>query len=295
MKPPRFEYHDPASPREAAQILADAGGDGKVLAGGQSLMPMLNMRLARPSVLVDVHRLDELSYVRRDNGHLAVGAVTTHAAVLASAEARAACPLLPLALPLVGHAAIRNRGTVGGSLAHADPNAELPAVALTLDATFVAESVRGRRELPASDFFVSWFTPALEPDELLVEVRFEAQPPAAGSAFEEVARRHGDFAQVGIAATLELGPGDVPRDVRLTSFATGPTPVRLIAAEAELDGRPLSEESLDAAARAASAAVEPVDDVHATADYRREVLARLLRRAVRAAAEDSRARRGVTA
>jgi carbon-monoxide dehydrogenase medium subunit len=287
MKPPRFDYADPSSVDEALQLLSDEDSDPKVLAGGQSLMPVLNMRMAQPGVLVDIHRISELDYVERRNGELAIGAVTPDAAALASPEVQAACPLLPQALRFVGHAAIRNRGTVGGSLAHADAAAELPAVAITLDATIVAASVRGRREVPAAEFFLSWFTTALDLDELLVEVRFTAQPAAAGSSFMEVARRHGDFAQVGIAVTLVRGDGDVMTGVRLTSFATGPAPTRLRAAEAELEGRQLSEEAVTAAGRAARAEIDPVADVHASADYRRDVLASLLERAVRAAAADS--------
>jgi carbon-monoxide dehydrogenase medium subunit len=291
VKPPRFEYADPAALDDALRLLAERGSDAKVLAGGQSLMPMLNMRLARPELLVDINRVPELDYLERRNGELAIGALARHHTVAVAPEAADACPLLALALPFVGHPAIRHRGTVCGSLAHADPAAELPAVATALGATMVTRSTRGERTIGVDEFFRSWFTTALEPDELLAEVRLPVQPPTQGSAFLEVARRHGDFAQVGIAVTLGIDREAV-RGVRLVAFAVGPAPVRLRAAEAALEGSAPADEVLEAATAAARDEVSPTSDIHSSADYRRTVLGVLLKRAVRAAADDARAREG---
>ena len=289
MKPPRFEYAAPTSLAEALELLAEHGDNAKVLAGGQSLMPMLNMRLARPAVLIDVNRIPDLDYIRRSGDDVAIGALARHHDAAVSAEVTQACPLLACALPHVGHPAIRYRGTICGSLAHADPAAELPAVATALGATMVARSVRGVRSIAVADFFRSWFTTALEPDELLVEVRLPAQSAESGSAFLEVARRHGDFAQVGIAATVR-SDGDRLSDVRLVAVAAGPVPVRLHQAEAVLEGRTPGDEVL--AAELAGVEVAPSSDIHSSAEYKRTVLGVLLRRAVRAAVDDSRSRGG---
>jgi carbon-monoxide dehydrogenase medium subunit len=289
MKPPRFEYAAPSTVEESARLLAEAGGDAKVLAGGQSLMPMLNMRIARPDLLVDLNGVGGLDSIEADDGELVMGALVRHHDAATSDAVAASCPLIARAMPFVGHAAIRHRGTVVGSLAHADPAAELPAVAAALGATMVAASTRGERRISCDDFFRSWFTTALEPDELLTQVRFPAQHPSAGSSFAEVARRHGDFAQAGVAATLRVD-GDVLRDVRLAALAVAPAPRRLTAAEAVLEGAPLGEELLEDAGAAAAAEVDPGSDMHSSADYRRRTLAALVARAVRDAADESRGR-----
>jgi carbon-monoxide dehydrogenase medium subunit len=291
LKPPRFEYADPDTVDDAVKLLAGAGDSAKVLAGGQSLMPMLNMRLARPDLLVDVNRIAELRYVRSENGELRVGALATHHDVATSAEAASAAPLLVQALRFVGHPAIRNRGTVCGSIAHADPAAEAPAVASALGATMVARGAAGERSIPADEFFRSWFTTALAADELLVELRIPVQRPENGSGFVEVARRFGDFAQVGVAATA-IDDGDALHDVRLVGLAVGEAPARLRSAESALEGRPLDGESVAAAGDAAQDDVSPSSDIHSSMDYKRAVLRVLLQRAVRAAAADSRRRQG---
>lgn len=289
MKPPRFAYVAATTVDQAVRSLHDLGSEAKVLAGGQSLMPMLSMRLARPDALVDVNRVPGLDSITRHNGELVLGALVRHHDAATSAVVAEACPLLTQALPFVGHPSIRHRGTVAGSLAHADPAAELPAVALALGATMVATSVRGERRIASDDFFHSWFTTALEPDELLTEVRFRAQPADTGSSFLEVARRHGDFAQVGIAAILRVQDG-LLRDPRLVAVSAGPVPVRLLAAEAALADQPLGDASIAAAARAAAEEIQPGSDVHSPAGYKRAALRALLARAVGAAADDSMAR-----
>jgi carbon-monoxide dehydrogenase medium subunit len=289
VKPPRFAYVAATTVDQAVRSLHELGSEAKVLAGGQSLMPMLSMRLARPDALVDVNRVPGLDSITRHNGELVLGALVRHHDAATSAVVAEACPLLTQALPFVGHPSIRHRGTVAGSLAHADPAAELPAVALALGATMVATSVRGERRIASDDFFRSWFTTALEPDELLTEVRFRAQPADTGSSFLEVARRHGDFAQVGIAATLRVQDG-LLRDPRLVAVSAGPVPVRLLAAEAALADQPLGDASIAAAATAAAEEIQPGSDVHSPADYKRAALRALLARAVGAAADDSMAR-----
>ena len=286
MKPPRFEYVAPGTLDEAVRSLDALGPGAKVLAGGQSLMPMLSMRLARPDALVDLNGVAGMDALRRDDGELVVGAMVRHHDAATSPVVAGACPLLTRALPFVGHAAIRHRGTISGSVAHADPAAELPAVAVALGATMVATSVRGTRSITAEAFFESWFTTALEPDEVLTEIRFPVQEPAAGSSFKEIARRHGDFAQAGVAATVRLD-GDVVADARLVALAAGPAPVRLRAAERALTGRVLDADVLGAAGAAAADEVRPGSDVHSPAGYKRAVLGTLVARAVREAADEA--------
>ena len=232
MKPPPFAYFAPTSVQEAAQLLAEHGDDAKVLAGGQSLIPLLSLRLARPAVLVDLNGVDELSFIDA-NGSTTIGAMTRHRTVERSAVVAVNVPLLAAAVPYIGHAAIRTRGTVGGSLSHADPAAELPAVALALDATFVARSAKGgEREIAAVDFFAGYFTTALEPDEVLTSIRFPNAAPGTGVSVQEMARRHGDFAMV--AAAVSLAPDG---DARIALINVGDRPVRATEAEAALQAR----------------------------------------------------------
>jgi len=291
MKPPPFTYHRPATLDEALDLLGEYGDEAKVLAGGQSLMPLLSLRLAHPAHLIDINRIDgKLSQVAQLDGGLSVGALVRQRAAEASAVVRAGCPLLAEALPLIGHTQIRNRGTVCGSLAHADPASELPAVALALDAEMVAQShARGTRTIAAGAFFRGYLTTALEPDELLTEVRLRAWPAGTGWSFQEVTRRHGDFALVGVAAALRLAPDGTCQDVRLAAIGAGPGPLRGSSAEAVLRGQPFSPESITAAAQALGQAVDPASDVQATAAYRRHVTVVLARRALEEAATRARA------
>jgi carbon-monoxide dehydrogenase medium subunit len=201
VKPPPFTYVAPESLDEAVAALAEHGEDAKVLAGGQSLIPLLSLRLARPTALIDLNRVTSLSSIEV-NGSTTIGAMTRHRAVERSADVASHVPLLAAAVPYIGHAAIRTRGTIGGSLAHADPAAELPAIALALDATFEARSVRGTRTIEASDFFDGYFTTALEVDEILTQVTFPHAAPSTGVSVQEMARRHGDFAMVAVVASV---------------------------------------------------------------------------------------------
>lgn len=283
MKPPRFAYHAPESVDEAVALLARYGGDARVLAGGQSLVPMLNFRLVAPAALIDLRRLDALVYVREDGGTVAIGAMTRQRAAEGSPVVAQRLPLMREALRWVGHLPTRSRGTVGGSIAHADPSAELPAIFLALDGEAVAVGANGRRTIGAEAFFQSFFTTALEPVELLAEVRFRAMPAGTGHAVEEFARRKGDFAIVGIAATVAK-QGSRAGDVRVVAFGASATPVRLRAAEAALSGRDIDRAALDRAADAARGEVDPVADNNASAEYRRHLTGVLVARAVARAA-----------
>ena len=287
MKPAKFEYHAPGTADEAVALLTRYGGDAKVLAGGQSLVPMLNFRLARPAALVDVNRIPALAYIREDNGTVAFGAMTRQRTIEFSPVVAARLPLLREATRWVGHLPIRSRGTIGGSLAHADPSAEYPAVLTALDGEVVVQSPRGRRTVKAGQLFETYLTTTLALDDLLVEVRLPAMPAGAGYAFEEFARRHGDFAIVGIAAML-VRDGKRCATARLAAAGAGPVPIRLRAAEEILEADGLGDSALEAAAARAAELVQPDSDVHASAEYRchltRVLTARAIKRALSVAA-----------
>ena len=287
MKPPPFAYVDPYNVAEALDALGEYGDEGKVLAGGQSLVPLLNMRLAQPRVLIDLNRIAELDFIaaRIGNGSpgMAFGAMTRQRSVEDAQDSLAHLPMLQEAISWVGHPQIRNRGTVGGSIAHADPAAELPVVFRALDGVATVCSRRGSRTIPASDFFVYTFTPALEADEMLVDVWFPLPAPRTGQAFVEVARRHGDFALVAVAASLTLDEQAVCTDVRIAIGGAAPTPVRATRAEDALRGRRAGLELFRHAGELAAEDVEPTADVHADAAYRREVAAVLSYRALKLA------------
>lgn len=281
MKPAPFDYAAPTSLDEAVKLLAANEGEAKVLAGGQSLMPLLNMRLARPGLLVDLARIPGLDYVREEPGAVVIGAMARQRALERFAPASKLTPLLSAALEHVAHPQNRNQGTVCGSLAHADPAAELPAVALALDATFRVVGPGGSRDVAARDFFVTYLTTVLEPSEVLAEVRFPAQGPRTGWAFDEVARRHGDFAMCGVSTTVTLDTAGAVADSRVVLFGVGATPLRAPSAEKALLGQKPSETLFtEAAARVNDAIDEPLSDVHATAEYRRHVAKALTARAL---------------
>jgi len=279
MKPAPFRYVAPRSVDETLALLAEHGAEGKILAGGQSLVPLLNMRLARPQVIVDINGIRSLAYIRRKDDHLHVGALTRQRAVEESATVRRQVPLLGEAIRFVGHPQIRTRGTVGGSLAHADPSAELPAVAAALDAELVVRSPSGERALSPGEFFAGYLTTALEPTDLLTEIRFPLLPERTGTAFVEVARRHGDFALVGVAAVVRRSDGTIA-EARLAFTGVGPGPVRARGAEGRLAGSAGTSRVFADAAREAAARLDPESDIHATAQYRRDVAATLARRAL---------------
>ncbi|RTL66795.1 MAG: xanthine dehydrogenase family protein subunit M [Pseudonocardiaceae bacterium] len=291
MKPPPVRYARARDVREAVALLAEHGSDAKVLAGGQSLVPLMSFRLARPSILVDINRIGGLDRIEQDNGSLLVGAMARQRDVELSDVAAAAVPLLPQALRYVGHVTIRNRGTVGGSLAHADPAAELPAVVTALGGELMLEGPGGTRSVPAEDFFTGTFTTVTAPDEVLVGVRLPRLPERTGVAVEELARRHGDFALVGVVAAVHLDDDGTVDLVRLAASGVDSVPVRLHAAEAALSGARPTADVLEAAAATVDANIHPTDDVHAPASYRRHVARLLVQRALGAAVERSGAER----
>jgi carbon-monoxide dehydrogenase medium subunit len=286
MKLPDVEYEAPTTVAEAIDLLAEHGDEASVLAGGQSLIPLLALRLARPAVLIDINGVDELAGVSAADGRVTIGAVTREYVAEESQTVADAVPLLVAALPLIGHEAIRSRGTIGGSLAHADPAAELPAVARALDAEFVVRGPSGERVIPAAQWFEGYLTTSRRPDELLVEVRFPTAKGGTGVSFTEVARRHGDFAIVGLAASLVLSDG-VISDARLAFAGVSDVPVRAAAAEELLAGQRPSAELFDEAARRATEDLDPPADLHGSSDYRKTVAAAVVRRGLRAAADNA--------
>jgi CO/xanthine dehydrogenase FAD-binding subunit len=283
VKPPRFEYVDPNTIDEALGLLKEYGDDAKILAGGQSFVPILNFRLARPRYVVDLNRIDGLAYITERDGGLAVGAMTRQRAVERSPIVAKRCPLLHEAMPLIGHFQIRNRGTIGGSLAHADPSAELPAVVTALGATLIVRGAGAERVVRPEDFFVSYLTTSLEAGELLSEIRFPARAPRSGHAFLEISRRHGDFALVGVAATVTCDADGTCTGATLALTGVAPVPLRADSAERALVGVRPEADAIAEAARRVSEALNPDSDIHASADYRKHVAGILTSRALRQA------------
>lgn len=284
MKMPNFVYHRPQTLDEALELLSQHAGDAKVLAGGQSLIPVMALRLSQPAHLVDIGRVPGLATLAEGpEGEVAIGAMVRHEQVERSDLVARRAPLLALSAPFIGHPAIRSRGTTCGSLAHADPAAEMPAVAAATGAHLVVRSTAGERVLAAEDFFVSFLTTALAPDELLVEVRFPTWGPRTGGSVQEVSRRHGDFALVGLSCVLTLAENGTVEAAALSFFGVDSTPRRAAKAELGLIGQRLEDAVVEAAARQVSAELEPGDDIHATAAYRRHVAAELTRRGLQEA------------
>lgn len=280
MKPAPFVWHGPRTLQEAVADLAEVGDEGKVLAGGQSLIPVLAMRLAEPAHLVDINGVAELDYVTAEAAGVTVGAMARHAMVERDPGARRVQPLLSQALRNVAHPTIRNRGTTVGSLAHADPSGEMTAVLTLLGGTVTARSARGEREIAAADFFAGPLESSLEHDELAVRAFFPALPAGSGSAFVEIARRHGDYALCGVGAVVTPGAGGGMAQVRCAYLSVSEVPL-------VLDLTEVWNSSPRDAAEAARRGVDPSDDLHATADYRRQLAATLTVRAVRAAIDEA--------
>ena len=287
VKPAPFAYHAARSVDEAVGLLAEHGGEAKVLAGGQSLIPVMSFRLAQPAALVDVNGVAELDFVEETaEGGLSIGALARLGRLERDPRVAALAPLLAAALPHVAHPQIRNRGTAGGSLAHADPAAELPCLAVALDARLRLAGPDGERRIAARDFFYGLFATALAPDELLAEIELPPRPAGEGWSFREVARRHGDYAQVGIAARLAVGGDGRIASARLVYLSVGDAPVVAERAAAALTGEAPGDDAFAAAAAvAADEEIEPADDIHATADFKRHLARALTRRALAEAAD----------
>tara|TARA_R110000787_G_scaffold22903_3_gene66145 strand:+ start:2811 stop:3683 length:873 start_codon:yes stop_codon:yes gene_type:complete len=287
MKPARFVHFSPTSLAEALSLLAEHAPEARVIAGGQSLVPVMNFRLGRPPVLIDLNRIPDLAYIRDDGAALAIGAMTRQRTIENSALVRSAVPLLHQATLNIGHLPIRSRGTIGGSIANADPAAEYPATVLALDCELIVQKQGGTRRIAAADFFEGVLSTAIEPDEILTEIVVPKTPAHSGSAFVEIARRKGDFALAGVAAQVTLS-GEAATSVKLAACGVGPGPVRLSGAEAVILADGLSDAALKAGARAAAAEVEPEGDLHGTEVYRRRLTAAMTYRALVQALEMAR-------
>ena len=283
MKPPKFSYACPASIDEALSLLAQADEEVKVLAGGQSFVPLLNLRMTDIDALVDLNQIQELSYIEHENGTLRIGAMTSHRHIETSDTARNAHSLLVRAAGEVGHLAIRNRGTIGGSIVHADPAAEWPLVAVALDAELLLRTTSGQRSVAARDFFVAPLTTVIEPQELLCEVRFPSAPQGSSWGFQELCRRPGDFAIAAVACQLVMDGSGHCSDASIAVGGAHSTPLAIPQAAAVLLGARLDDSAIVAAAEQASAAVDPPSDVHASADYRRRMVKVLTTRALQEA------------
>ncbi|MBV9285089.1 MAG: xanthine dehydrogenase family protein subunit M [Acidimicrobiia bacterium] len=288
MKPAPFAYHAPERVADAAALLNEFGDEAKVLAGGQSLVPIMALRLARFEHVVDLNRVDELRGIERTNGTVRIGAMTRQADIEHDPTVAGAIPLLAKATPFIGHFQIRNRGTIGGSLAHADPAAEYPAVAVALDAEFEVTNPGGTRAVPADEFFVSTFMTALDTDDVLSAIRFPVWNGRCGFAVEEVARRFGDFALTGAVCAVELDGEDKVARSAIGMFGMGGTPLRATDAEAAMAGASVIGLDLEEVGRTAAAQTDPPDDIHASATYRRSVGAVVVARALRRAIEEAR-------
>jgi CO/xanthine dehydrogenase FAD-binding subunit len=289
MKPPLFRYEAPRTLRDAVAVLA-SDPDAMVLAGGQSLVPAMNFRVATPSLLVDIQHVEGLKGIAIEGDTIVIKAMTRHRELELDPDVRRVNPLIAETMQHVAHVPIRNRGTVVGSLCHADPSAEMPLLFVLLDGTLVATSPVGTRHIAAADFFQSFLTTSRRQDEIVVEARLPALPVGAGFAFDEVTRRHGDFALVGIGCVLSLDGSGRVQNIRLAACGISDRPVRLKAAEAALNGSLLAAGDLAAAARASADAVTQTDDMNTSMSYRRRVLSGLIQRLVPIAA--SRARGG---
>lgn len=285
MKPAPFRYVAASSLAAALASKAEHGEDARFLAGGQSLIPAMNFRMAQPAVLIDVNPLTDLDYIRREGGTLRIGALTRYRTLQRSELVTKHQPLLAEALPQVAHPQIRNRGTLGGNLAHADPASELPAVMAALDARLRARSARGERWITAGDFFVGVLTTSLAADEMLIEIELPDRPARTGTCFLEVARRQGDYAMMGVAAAISLGPDGVCTDARLAFCSAGETPVLARTSAQTLIGWRLGEPEFAAAGEAGAREIQPMGSVHASAEYQRHLAKVLTVRALRIARE----------
>ncbi len=290
MKPAPFEYHAPTSLEAALELKAEHGDEGKPLAGGQSLIPAMNFRVAQPSLLIDLNHIPELRHITKPNGAVHVGSMTLQSTAERDGLIAQHVPLLHEAIPNIAHPQIRNRGTIGGSLAHADPASELPVVALALGARFRAQSKNSERWIEAKDFFAGLFATALQPDELLVEIAFPTKAARTGYAFTEVARRHGDYAMAGLAAIVELDASEKIAAARLVYLNVGDGPLDAATAAASLADKAPDAAAFKEAGRIASQEdMHPFGNVHATPEYQRHLSAVLTERALVTAAQRAKA------
>lgn len=283
MIPPSFDYHAPRSVGEAVSLLGSLDGEAKILAGGHSLLPMMKLRFAQPTHLIDINRIPELRGVCEDGAEVVIGAMTVENELIASAVLQARVPLLAEAPKLIADPQVRNRGTIGGDIAHGDPANDHPALALAVDATFVLEGPQGRRSVKADDFFLGTFATALADDEIMVAIRVPAFAPGTGWAYEKLKRKTGDWATAGAAVVLRMSGGSVTH-ARIGLTNVGPTALRAASAESALIGQPLSDASIEAAAQAAMAICDPAEDLRGDVEYKTAMAGEMLKRAIRGAA-----------
>lgn len=283
MKPSAFEYFTPSTVPEAINLLQRHGDEAKILAGGQSLIPMMNFRVARPKVLIDINKIKELDYIREEKDDLVVGALVRERTLEVSPLVKKKCPILAEAISYIGHLPIRTRGTIGGSLVHSDPSAEIPVVICGLGGKMKVVGPSGERTLGAEEFFLTFLTSALEPAEILVEVRIPALPSNAGWSFMEFSRRHGDFGIVVVASILFMENKERCRKASIALGGVAPTPIRSVEAENVLAGRPLTEELITEAGVKAARATDPESDYHASAEYRKDMARVFTQRSLREA------------
>ncbi len=283
MIPPAFEYHAPKSVGEAIGLLGSLGAEAKILAGGHSLLPMMKLRFAQPGHLIDINRIPELRGIREEGDAVVIGAMTVEADLIASPLLRAKVPLLAEAPKLIGDPQVRNRGTIGGDIAHGDPANDHPAIAIALDASFTLEGPKGRRNVKAEDFFLGPYATALADDEILVAIRVPALASGTGWAYEKLKRKTGDWATAGAAVVLRMSAGQVSH-ARIALTNVGPTALRAAAAEQALLGKPLTGAGIAAAAAAATAIADPAADLRGDVEYKTAMAGQMVQRALRAAA-----------
>ncbi len=287
MKPAPFDYYAPASVAEALDILSEKGYDIKVLAGGQSLVPSMNFRLAQPPALLDLNNIPDLAYIKpTTGGGVSIGAMTRDSDVEHSPVVAERFPVIPQAMPFIAHPQIRNRGTFGGAIAHADPTAQLPAVTMALNARYLVRSKNGERWVGCDEFYLGPFTTVMEPDELLVEVEIPALPARTGTSYQQMARQAGAQALVGAAAVVTLDPNNTVVSARITLLSVGETPVLAAGASESLVGKPLTAEAIEAAAElAATADTDPGGDIHCSPEFRRHLIRVLVAKSLHEAGE----------
>jgi carbon-monoxide dehydrogenase medium subunit len=281
--PAPFEYHRVTSVDDAIALLKQHDGEAKLLAGGHSLLPSMKLRLAMPSHLIDLAGITELSGIRRDGDELVIGALTTHQALENDQTLQEVCPILSQTAAVIGDRQVRNRGTIGGALAHADPAADYPAVILALDATLIAQGSNGTRQIPAGEFFVDLLTTALDPEEVLTEIRVPVPPAGAKMSYQKLANQASGYATVGVAAIISKGNDGVCQDARIGITGAAAHALRASSVESALKGAKLDDETVQAAAAHAADGIDFLDDIHAPANYRRHITVGLTRRAIQAA------------
>ncbi len=284
MIPPSFQYHAPGSVDEAVALLSQYGDEAKLLAGGHSLLPMMKLRFAEPEHLVDINNIESLKGIREENGEIAIGAMTSENALISSELLQQKCPILPEAARLIADPQVRNRGTIGGDIAHGDPGNDHPALMMALEATFTLVGPNGSRQVAANDFYLGTFYTALEADEILTEIRFAPQSPNTGTSYHKLKRKTGDFATAAAAVVIEMS-GETCKSVRIALTNLGPTALRASDAEAVLTGQVITDELIDQAAQKAMDICDPAEDLRGDAEYKTHMGGEMTRRAIRTAVE----------